>query len=55
MVDPAQNQIEYPDEEAFIREKFESELAVRGMKSLMPGEAYGDPSFEWDYGAQAKK
>ena len=27
-----------------------SELAKRGIRSLMPKEAYEDPSWEWDYG-----
>ena len=52
-VDPGQNQIEYPDEEAFIREKFEGELAARGTKSLMPQECYEDRDYEWDYGSDA--
>ena len=43
------NQIEYPYEDPFIRERFESELAKRGLKSVMPDEAYKDPKFEWDY------
>ncbi|MFN0070498.1 MAG: hypothetical protein ACKVVP_03275 [Chloroflexota bacterium] len=45
----AQNQIEYPFEEPWIREKFESELAARGLKSIMPEQAYKDPSYEWEY------
>jgi quercetin dioxygenase-like cupin family protein len=44
------HQIEYPFEDPWIRERFESEIGKRGMKSLMPQEAYEDPSFEWDYG-----
>ena len=52
-MDPGQNQIEYPDEESFIREKFEGELAARGMKSLMPQECYEDRDYEWDYGSDA--
>jgi gentisate 1,2-dioxygenase len=43
------NQIEYPEEEPFIREKFEAELKQRGLGSLMPPEAYQDASFEWTY------
>ena len=53
MENPARNQIEYPAEEPFIREKFESELAQRGSKSRMPQQAYEDPSFEWNYDAPA--
>ena len=47
--DLARDQIEYPAEETWIREKFESELATRGLKSAMPGEAYKDPNYTWDY------
>ena len=43
------NQIEYPDEGPWIRQKFEDELAKRGLKSLMPRECYVDRDFEWDY------
>lgn len=43
------NQIEYPDEEPFIREKFETELEKRGLRSLMPPEAYRNKSYEWTY------
>jgi hypothetical protein len=46
--DPA-NQIEYPDEDPWIRKKFEDELAKSGLKSLMPDEAYRDRDFEWGY------
>jgi quercetin dioxygenase-like cupin family protein len=44
------HQIEYPYEDPWTREYFENELAKRGLKSLMPQEAYEDPTFEWDYG-----
>ncbi|MEX2431521.1 MAG: cupin domain-containing protein [Dehalococcoidia bacterium] len=44
------HQIEYPQEDPWIREKFETEIAKNGMKSLMPDEAYTNPDFEWDYG-----
>ena len=47
--DRARDQIEYPDEETFVREKFEAELAQRGLKSLMPAEAYTDPSYQFGY------
>jgi oxalate decarboxylase/phosphoglucose isomerase-like protein (cupin superfamily) len=50
MEDRAERQSEYPDEDPWIRERFESELAVRGNKSLMPPEAYQDRDWEWDYG-----
>jgi hypothetical protein len=44
------HQIEYPDEDPWTREFFENELAKRGLKTLMPDEAYQDRDFEWDYG-----
>lgn len=49
-VEGAANQIEYPDEDPSIRERFEGELAKRGLKSVMPDQAYRDRNFEWDYG-----
>ena len=48
VADP-RDQIEYPDEDSFIRNTFEKELAKQGLKSIMPEECYQDPSFEWDY------
>ena len=48
---PYSHQIEYPDEEPVIRDTFESELAKRGMESLMVKQAYEDREYEWDYGA----
>jgi hypothetical protein len=47
--DLARDQIEYPDEDPFIRQKFEEELGKRGIASLMPEEAYHDPNYKWDY------
>jgi quercetin dioxygenase-like cupin family protein len=44
------HQIEYPNEDPWIRDRFESELAKRNLKSLMPQEAYEDPTYEWAYG-----
>ncbi|MCH8973904.1 MAG: cupin domain-containing protein, partial [Chloroflexi bacterium] len=52
-VDGARDQIEYPDEEPWIRERFESELAKRGIESAMPDEAYEDPDYKWSYAAAA--
>ena len=43
------DQIEYPDEDPWIRQTFEAELAKRGVQSRMPEEAYRDRDFEWDY------
>jgi hypothetical protein len=39
------DQIEYPNEDPFIREFFESELAKRGLTSLMPDEAYRNKDY----------
>lgn len=44
-----EDQIEYPDEDPAVRRRFEEELAKRGVKSLMPEEAYADPDYEWTY------
>jgi len=49
-VEGAANQIEYIDEEPWVRERFEGELAKRGLQSVMPAEAYTNRTFEWDYG-----
>jgi oxalate decarboxylase/phosphoglucose isomerase-like protein (cupin superfamily) len=43
-------QIFYPDEEPWIREKFEEELGKRGLTSDVPEEAYRDRNYAWDYG-----
>ena len=37
--------IEYVDEDPWIRELFEGELAKRGLESDMPTEAYADPDY----------
>lgn len=47
--DRAKDQIEYVNEDKWVREKFEGELARKGLTSLMPSEAYTDPSFEWNW------
>lgn len=47
--DRKRDQIEYPNEEPWVREKFEAELAQKGLKSLMPEEAYKNIDFEWNY------
>ena len=48
--DVARDQIEYADEDPFIRQTFEAGLAKKGLKSLMPEQAYTDKDYEWDYG-----
>lgn len=45
--DKARDQIEYPDEAPWIRQKFEQELGTRDLSSLMPEQAYRDPNYEW--------
>ena len=45
--DRAKDQIEYPDEELFIRKKFEEELSKSGVQSLMPDEAFTNRHYEW--------
>jgi hypothetical protein len=45
--DRAKDQIEYPNEDPFIKKTFEQELTKRGVKSLMPDEAYTNPDYEW--------
>jgi quercetin dioxygenase-like cupin family protein len=52
--DRARDQIEYPDEDPFIRQKFEEELGKRGMTSGIPDIAYRDHNYEWDYDAQGQ-
>ncbi|HEY7062783.1 MAG TPA: cupin domain-containing protein [Chloroflexota bacterium] len=47
--DRARDQIEYVDEDPFIRDKFESELARRGLQSAMPAEAYANRDYQWSY------
>jgi gentisate 1,2-dioxygenase len=45
--DRARDQIEYLDEDPWIRQKFDEELAQRGLTSLMPAEAYLDRNYRW--------
>jgi len=51
--DPERDTIQYPDEEPWIRAKFEEELAKRGLSSVMPEEAYRDRGYEWEYGGDS--
>lgn len=48
--DDPKRQLAYAYEEPWIRQKFEEELAKRGLTSLMPDECYRDPSYQWTYG-----
>ena len=40
----------YAEEEPWIRQKFEEELAKRGLTSDIPEDAYRIRDYEWDYG-----
>ena len=53
--DRARDQIEYPVEEGWIREKFAEELASRGLESLMPEEAYTNANFNWEYASTEER
>lgn len=48
--DRADRQIEYSDEDPWIRQTFERELAKHGMKSGMPDACYRERDYKWDYG-----
>jgi hypothetical protein len=52
VADRQRDQIEYTDQDPWIRQKFEAELAQRGQRSLIPDEAYTNRSFEWQYSPQ---
>jgi oxalate decarboxylase/phosphoglucose isomerase-like protein (cupin superfamily) len=45
--DRARDQIEYIDEDPAVRERFESELARRGLTSVIPPEAYSQREYEF--------
>ena len=47
--DVSRDQIEYSDEEPWIRQKFEEELAKRGLTSSMPDTAYQLRDYQWAY------
>lgn len=46
-------QIEYPDEDPWIRQTFEKELSKRGLTSLMPDGVYQDRDYQWEYAADS--
>jgi hypothetical protein len=48
--DRRKDQIEYPNEDPWIRQKFEEELKKRGVQSLMPDEAFTNKDYEWSKG-----
>ena len=43
------DQIEYPDEDPWIRQTFEAELAKKGLTTLMADQAYKNYNFKWSY------
>jgi hypothetical protein len=45
--DRKRDQIEYPDEDPAVRQRFEAELASRGLESRMPKDAYASSSDAW--------
>ena len=47
--DRARDMFEYPDEDPWIRQKFEDELGKKGLTSLMPEAAYQDRNYVWTY------
>ena len=47
--DRVRDQIDYPNEEPWIRQRFEDELAKKGVKSAMPEAAYQDANYVWTY------
>jgi hypothetical protein len=50
VADPASNQIEYWQEDPFVRQTFEKELAKIGEETLMPEQCYTDKDYRWAYG-----
>ena len=48
--DLARDQIEYPDEDPWIRQTFEAELAKKGLTSRVPEGAYLDRAYKWTDG-----
>ena len=48
-VTSSRDQIEYSEEEPWIRQKFAEELAKRGTQSKMPEEAYTNPDYQWSF------
>ena len=46
--DRLKDTIEYVNEDPWVRQHFEEELAKHGNKTLMPPEAYTDPNYVWE-------
>ena len=53
--DAKEANIEYTDEDPWIRELFEEELAKRGLESGMPPEAYVDPNYTFKTASTASQ
>ena len=49
------DQVEYPEEEPWIRKMFDEELGKRGLESLMPEEVYKDANYKWEYDASEEQ
>jgi len=49
------DQVEYPEEELWIRKMFEEELGKRGLENLMPEGVYQDAHFKWTYAADEEQ
>ena len=49
-IEPAYSgsQIKYVDEDPWVRQTFEAELAKRGVTSQMPPDIYTDRNFRWE-------
>ena len=47
--------IEYVDEDPWVRQYFEEELAKRGLESRMPDEVYTNPDFTFKTASTASK
>jgi gentisate 1,2-dioxygenase len=43
------DEIDYPDEDPWIRQTFEAELEKRGLTSLMVELAYREKGYQWSY------
>jgi hypothetical protein len=46
--DRSRDQIEYDEEDPFIRQKFEDELSKRGLSSVMPEDCYRIHDYKWE-------
>ncbi len=47
IADLKRDQIEFTDEDPWLRQNFEAELAKQQLTSDMPEEAYRDPNYQW--------